>query len=44
MSFFRKKKRAIPVRSTSAIEAKPTKKRKIFPAEVKLLAVDAKQR
>ena len=41
MSFFTKKKRAAPVRSTSTVAPKPTKKRKTFPAEVKLLAVEA---
>jgi len=41
MAFFRKKKRPKAVRSETGVQAKPNKKRKIFPAEVKLLAVEA---
>jgi len=41
MSFFRKRKRPIRVRPEAEVQAKSNKKRKIFPAEVKLLAVEA---
>jgi transposase InsO family protein len=41
MSFFRKRKRPSRVRPEAEVQVKSTKKRKIFPAEVKLLAVEA---
>ena len=41
MAFFRKRKRPRTVRSEAEVQIKSKKKRKIFPAEVKLLAVEA---